>query len=140
MKKVEEKNDFQKEALLFKVLMHPVRLSILNLLRDDEQCVCHLTAVLGYRQAYISQQLSVLRDLGIVEIKREGVNIYYRIVLPQILAVIDLACEIAGNHVNMEIAKPALCTCPKCRCVNHNQGVFHDTEKIENHLLSKEIS
>jgi ArsR family transcriptional regulator len=115
--------------------MHPVRLSILNLLRDGEQCVCHLIAVLGYRQAYISQQLSVLRDLGIVEIKREGVNIYYRIVLPQILAVMDLACEIAGNHVDLEIAKPALCNCPKCRCVNHNQGVFRDTEKNENHLL-----
>lgn len=139
-KEVLPKTNFEKEALLFKVLMHPVRLSILNLLKDEEQCVCHLTTALGYRQAYISQQLSVLRDLGIVEIKREGVNIYYRIAIPQILTVMDLACEITGTHAMMEIAKPALCNCPRCRCVNKNQGEYHEIEKIENNMSSVRTS
>ena len=43
-------------ARLFKILMHPGRLSILDMLRDGEHCVCHMEAHLGYRQSYISQQ------------------------------------------------------------------------------------
>ncbi|MEW6406696.1 MAG: permease [Chloroflexota bacterium] len=46
------------------ILMHPARLGILDLLREGEACVCHMEAVFGYRQAYISQQLMVLRDAG----------------------------------------------------------------------------
>ncbi len=44
-------------ANIIKTLMHPTRLSILEILRDGEQCVCHIEAVLGQRQAYISQHL-----------------------------------------------------------------------------------
>src|SRR5690349_29500 len=51
----------QRQARLFHALMHPARLTILNTLRDGEACVCHLEARLGYRQAYLSQQLAALR-------------------------------------------------------------------------------
>ncbi|MEK7328155.1 MAG: metalloregulator ArsR/SmtB family transcription factor, partial [Chloroflexota bacterium] len=84
-------NNYEPEAKLFKVLMHPVRLAILNVLRDGEACVCHLEAALGYRQAYISQQLMVLREAGLVEDRREGWNIYYRVAKPEVFAVIDAA-------------------------------------------------
>jgi DNA-binding transcriptional ArsR family regulator len=53
-------------AVRFKALAHPVRLQILDMLRSGEVCVCHMEAVLGKRQAYISQQLMVLRDAGLV--------------------------------------------------------------------------
>ena len=57
---------------IFKVLTHPARLAILEILRDGEHCVCHMEAHLGFRQAYISQQLSVLRDAGLVQDRRDG--------------------------------------------------------------------
>jgi len=53
-------------AALFKLLSHPSRLAILQVLRDGEECVCHMEAALGLRQAYISQQLMVLRQAGLV--------------------------------------------------------------------------
>ena len=59
-------------AALFKVLMHPTRLAILGILRQGEECVCHMEATLGLRQAYISQQLSVLREAGLVSVRRDG--------------------------------------------------------------------
>jgi len=65
-------DDFGQSAGLFKTLMHPARLEILEILRDGEHCVCHIEAVLGYRQAYISQQLSVLREAGLVQDRRDG--------------------------------------------------------------------
>ena len=55
---------FEAEAHFFKLLMHPARLEILDELRKDEACVCHLEAKLGYRQAYISQHIMVLRKAG----------------------------------------------------------------------------
>jgi len=67
---------YEEEARYYKVLMHPLRLAILDLLRNGEQCVCHMEAVFGLRQAYISQQLMVLRSAGVVEVRREGLNIF----------------------------------------------------------------
>ena len=56
---------YKNAALRLKALAHPVRLQILDMLRaDDEVCVCHMEAAFGKRQAYISQQLMVLREAG----------------------------------------------------------------------------
>jgi DNA-binding transcriptional ArsR family regulator len=59
--------DMEKVAALFRALMHPTRLAILEMLRDDEECVCHMEAMLGLRQAHVSQHLSVLREAGLVD-------------------------------------------------------------------------
>ena len=85
-----------KPVRLFKALMHPARLEILDVLRDGEQCVCHIEAMLGLRQAYISQQLSVLRDVGLVQDRRDGWNIYYRVADRQVYAIIDAARRMTG--------------------------------------------
>ena len=55
------------------------RLAILLVIGEGEACVCHLEAVLGKRQAYISQHLMALRDAGIITPRRDGRFIYYRI-------------------------------------------------------------
>jgi ArsR family transcriptional regulator len=57
---------YEYQAALLKALAHPVRLQILDILRDGEQCVCHIEAVLGLRQAYILQQLMLLRKAGLL--------------------------------------------------------------------------
>ncbi|HEX2621311.1 MAG TPA: metalloregulator ArsR/SmtB family transcription factor [Phototrophicaceae bacterium] len=63
-------------AELFKGLAHPIRLQILDLLREGEMGVCHIEAVLNKRQAYISQQLMMLRETGLVECRRDGLKVY----------------------------------------------------------------
>ena len=67
------------QAHLLKTLSHPTRLAVLEILRDGEQCVCHMEAMLGLRQASISQQLMVLREAGLVGVRRDGLNVYYRV-------------------------------------------------------------
>ena len=109
---------YKAEAKLFKALNHPARLAILEVLREDEHCVCHLEACLGYRQAYISQQLSVLRDAGLVLDRRNGWNIYYRVVRPEIYNLVDEAVKLAEAEPAAGVTrrksgnKP--CPCPKC--------------------------
>lgn len=107
-------------AALFKLLSHPSRLAILQILRDGEECVCHMEAALGLRQAYISQQLMVLRQAGLVADRREGWNVYYRVTKPELYALLDAAAAAAepdGLRLGMPRvqAKPAACPCPKCQ-------------------------
>src|SRR5574339_1116247 len=88
---VKQKVNYDAQVKLFKVLMHPARLAILDVLRTNEACVCHLEVALGYRQAYLSQQLMVLREAGIVGDRRDGWNVYYRVTKPGVLNVMDAA-------------------------------------------------
>ena len=89
-------DDYLQLAQLMKTLAHPARLAILDLLRDGEVCVCHLEAALHQRQAYISQQLALLRDAGLVEDRREGWRIYYHVTLPQVFEIIDAVGCLTG--------------------------------------------
>jgi ArsR family transcriptional regulator len=84
-------------AALFKALAHPTRLAIIDLLRGGELCVCNLEQALGCRQAYVSQQLTVMRDAGIVSVRREGWRIYYRVTQPAIFSLVGLACAVVDN-------------------------------------------
>jgi DNA-binding transcriptional ArsR family regulator len=108
-------NIYKSQSDLFKLLAHPVRLSILEILRDGEQCVCHMEAMLERRQAYISQHLIVLREAGVVADRQEGWNVYYRVVRPEIFGVLDAMVNLTGSrpkirhrHADTE------CPCPKC--------------------------
>ena len=103
------------QARLFKVLIHPTRLEILDILRDGEQCVCHLVAYLGYRQAYISQQLTVLRAARLVDIRRDGRNIYYQIADNRIFSLLDASKTMKGYQSKINLDQPKDCSCPKCK-------------------------
>ncbi|MGQ9834353.1 MAG: ArsR/SmtB family transcription factor [Candidatus Villigracilaceae bacterium] len=105
---------YEQETKLYKALMHPVRLAILDLLREGEQCVCHMEATFGCRQAYISQQLMVLRNAGLVEDRRNGLNVYYRVIRPEIFAVMDAVRLVTGKHP-APIQNVNVCSCPNCK-------------------------
>jgi ArsR family transcriptional regulator len=105
---------YEQEIKFYKALMHPARLAILDLLRDGEACVCHMEATFGYRQAYISQQLMALRDAGLVEDRRDGLNIYYRIIRPEIFDVLDAMRQVTGLRPSVAKPAPNTCNCPYC--------------------------
>jgi len=105
---------YEQETKLYKALMHPARLAILDLLREGEACVCHMETTFGYRQAYISQQLMALRDAGLVEDRRDGLNIYYRIIRPEIFDVLDAMRKVTGLRPSVAKPAPNTCTCPHC--------------------------
>ena len=128
---------YQSQIQLYKALMHSTRLAILDILRDGEQCVCHLEAVLGLRQAHISQHLMVLRDAGLVTDRRDGWNIFYQVAKPEIYQVIDAMNAFSGKPVGNPFAaelkkKKHSCPCPKC-------NVNEPSTSTEIALISPEV-
>jgi ArsR family transcriptional regulator len=67
------------KANLFRVLGHPARVRILELLREHERSVGALQAELGLDSGGTSQHLAALRRVGLVESRREGTSVYYRV-------------------------------------------------------------
>jgi DNA-binding transcriptional ArsR family regulator len=67
------------KANLFRVLGHPARVRILELLREGERSVGALQAELGLDSGGTSQHLSALRRIGLVESRREGTSVFYRV-------------------------------------------------------------
>src|SRR5258707_11314451 len=67
------------KARLFRVLGHPARVRILELLRDGERSVGSLQTELGLDSGSTSQHLAALRGIGVVESRREGTSVFYRV-------------------------------------------------------------
>jgi len=97
----------------------PQRVAILLAIGQGEACVCHLETALGWRQAYISQHLMSLRKAGILEDRREGRYVFYRLKDPVYLDLIKASAEACGLAaetglvLNTAQEYPA-CECPHC--------------------------
>ena len=99
-------------ATLLQAIGQESRLQILLAIGEGETCVCHLEAMLGLRQATLSQHLMALREAGIVSDRREGRYIHYRLRDPALLDIVRQAAVLQG------LALPELAPSPDCDCPN----------------------
>ncbi len=112
-------DQYQQSTELLKAIAHPERLRILVALREGEECVCHLTALLGQRQPYISQQLGYLREAGLISDHKDGLRVYYRIQDPRVFQLLDTVGEMIGEKQGLRegrASRRALSDCPCPRC------------------------
>ncbi len=111
---------FDTLAGLGQAMAHPTRLRILDALARQEACVCHLTTLLGQRQAHVSQHLRVLKDAGLVNDRRDGQMVYYSLADGRTAAVVsllkDLSRALDPNLSYPEVPSSPLegCACPHC--------------------------
>lgn len=87
------------EAELLKALGHPVRLKVLQILAGEETCVCDLIRLIDIEQSNLSQHLKVLRKHGVVETRRDGSRVLYRLVNPEVLPLIGTAERAVQLHL-----------------------------------------
>lgn len=69
-------------AAVFKALGHPARLQIVEELAAGERCVCDLVELVGLGWSTVSRHLSVLKDAGVLEDEKRGMQVFYRLALP----------------------------------------------------------
>lgn len=79
---------FENQAQVLKALGQPTRLQILDLLKDGERCVCEIFPAINQEQANVSKHLSILKQAGILESRKDGLRVLYRIKNDEILGLI----------------------------------------------------
>jgi DNA-binding transcriptional ArsR family regulator len=102
---------FDITASKLKVMGHPIRLQILDMLRRGETCVCHIERAVGKRQAYVSQHLMTMRDAGLVQTRKDGLRVYYRLAddeIPELLTMLLGTPDVTEHDVLED------CPCPVC--------------------------
>jgi DNA-binding transcriptional ArsR family regulator len=87
------------KAEFFKALAHPLRISILDALREGELTVNEVSRKFEVGSANASQQLAVLRNKNIVTTRKEGSNVFYSVTDPAVFKLLDIARDIFNNHL-----------------------------------------
>jgi DNA-binding transcriptional ArsR family regulator len=87
------------KAELFKALAHPLRIRILELLRQGEKSVTQIQQALSAEGSTVSQQLAILRMKNLVDTRKEGNLIYYRHSDRQVSELLDVARRMFDSHV-----------------------------------------
>lgn len=101
--------DLDRAVTLFHALSDETRLSILEMLRDGERCVCELQDELDAAQSRLSFHLRVLREAGLVTDRREGRWSYYSIVPEALGEVHDLAVAMQPKKGALRVLRKGQC-------------------------------
>jgi DNA-binding transcriptional ArsR family regulator len=94
---------YELHAEFCKMFAHPIRLALLDSFREGEKTVTELQRELGLKQSTISQHLANFRKLGIVTIRKEGRNVYYKISDERILKAYDLIDQVIKERKKREL-------------------------------------
>jgi ArsR family transcriptional regulator len=101
--------DVDRAAQLFQALSDPTRLSILEMLRGGERCVCELQDELDAAQSRLSFHLRVLKDAGLVTDRKEGRWSYYTIAADALAEVHDLTVALEPRQGELPILRRGRC-------------------------------
>jgi DNA-binding transcriptional ArsR family regulator len=116
MKKTSIPDLSEKLAAPLQAIASPQRIAILLAIGKGEACVCHLESALGWRQAYISQHLMALRKADILQDRREGRYVYYRLKTASYLDLILDSATLSGLSAETVSAVINTQTYPSCEC------------------------
>ncbi len=100
---------FEERAAIMKALAHPSRLMMVDELSRGERCVCELTDMVGADMSTVSKHLCVLKDAGIVDCRKDGVKVFYRLKVPCVLNVFGCVEAVREEQVRHgDVQAPAL--------------------------------
>jgi DNA-binding transcriptional ArsR family regulator len=89
-------------ARVCRTMAHPVRLALLNALRNGERGVGDLADAIGATQPLVSQHLGVLRNQGLLRNRRNGSEVFYSIAYPKMIQACDLLREVLFEHLRAQ--------------------------------------
>ncbi len=96
---MKDKQLYQIHAEICRTLIHPIRLEIIDLLRDGEMNVSQLVEAVGAPQGTLSRHLATMRSKGVVTCRREGTSIYYSLSSPRVMAAYDEMHQFAMEYL-----------------------------------------
>ncbi len=91
---MERQGAYEARAEIMKALAHPSRLMIVDALAEGEKCVCELQEIVGSSMPTVSRHLAQMKNAGMIEGRRDGNSIYYRLLVPCVLRVFPCIDEV----------------------------------------------
>lgn len=95
----ERKLLFSKQAEVIKSVGHPLRIAILDFLKDGEQCVCDIAEHTGSERSNVSRHLSVMVSAGVLSFRKEGLKVIYSLKTPCILECLSCISECLKQQI-----------------------------------------
>lgn len=95
-----EMRRYELQAEILKALAHPIRLAIVQFLADKEKCVCHIVDYVGTSQSNVSKHLGLMKKVGILSDRKEGLSVYYRLNMPCALNFFQCVRDIMETQIS----------------------------------------
>jgi ArsR family transcriptional regulator len=92
------------KADVLRALAHPLRLAVVDYLRDGEQCVCDIADHVGSERSNVSRHLSLMLKAGIVECRKDGLRVLYRLKTPCVLSFFDCVSDVLREQLERSSA------------------------------------
>ena len=100
---------YEKQAEIAKAIGHPLRIAIIDFLRDGEQCVCDIAEHIGSERSNVSRHLSVMVNAGLLYYRKDGLKVIYRLETPCVLDFLSCVSQVLKKQAkNNEILLRAL--------------------------------
>ena len=98
---------YEKQSEILKAVDHPVRLAVIDYLRGGEMCVCDIAEHVNSERSNVSKHLSLMVSAGVLESRKDGLKVFYKIKRNCILNFIDCInnCIIAEITQDAELIK-----------------------------------
>lgn len=97
--KMFDENLIEIESDFLRAMAQPTRLRILYFLRDGEKCACEIIPRMKEEQSNISRHLTHMKDVGILESRKEGVSVYYKIKDKRVFTLLSLVDEMIKAEI-----------------------------------------
>jgi ArsR family transcriptional regulator len=95
---------YEMKAEVIQAAGHPIRLAIIDFLKDGEQCVCDIAAHVGAQRSNVSRHLAVMLNAGIVDCRKDGLKMIYSLKTPCILNFLSCVTEVLRDRVEANSA------------------------------------
>jgi DNA-binding transcriptional ArsR family regulator len=92
------------KAAVIQAAGHPIRLAIIDFLRDGEQCVCDIAVHVGAQRSNVSRHLAVMLKAGIVDCRKDGLKVIYSLKTPCILNFLSCVTAVLRHQVRANSA------------------------------------
>jgi ArsR family transcriptional regulator len=95
---------YEMKAEVIQAAGHPIRLAIIDFLKDGERCVCDIATHVGAKRSNVSRHLSVMLQAGIVDCRKDGLRMIYSLKTPCILNFLSCVTDVLRDQVKAQTA------------------------------------
>ncbi len=90
---------FERQAIIARAIAHPIRIAVIDYLKNGEQCVCDIAEYVDSERTNVSKHLAVMTTAGLLESRKEGLKVIYRLKTPCILQFFESAVACIKKQV-----------------------------------------